>query len=86
MFNDLSWQRILQVAIVIFALVLVPTVIIPAAAELITDGIKWGGETFVDAIRPFSRSGDARLSGLVRLCLYLIFFTLVAKMFFGRRP
>lgn len=81
MFVNLNLRLIAQVAILIFTIVLVPTVIIPAAAELITSGIESAGKTINDVLMPLSRGGEARLKGLVQLCLYLIFITLVVKLF-----
>ncbi len=65
----------------IFAIVLVPTVVIPGAASLITQGINSAGATINDMLRPLSQSGDARLEGLIKLCLNLIFIAILVRFF-----
>lgn len=82
MFNPRVWQII----IIVLAGILVPTVIIPAASELITQGVQSAGSTINEILRPLSQRGDARLEGLVRLCLYLIFITVVVRFIIGRKP
>jgi hypothetical protein len=81
MFANLNWRWIIQGAIIIFILVLVPTVIIPGAAKLITSGIESVGVTIHDILSPLSRGGEDRLKGLVQLCLYLVFITVIVKIF-----
>jgi hypothetical protein len=72
-------------AIILFAIVLVPTVIVPATASLIVQGINSAGATINDMLRPLSQSGDARLEGLIKLCLNLIFIAILVRFFVTRR-
>ena len=72
-------------AIILFAIVLVPTVVIPGAASLITQGINSAGSTINDMLRPLSQSGDARLEGLIKLCLNLIFIAILLRFIATRR-
>ena len=71
-------------AIILFAIVLVPTVVIPGAASLITQGINSAGTTINDMLRPLSQSGGARLEGLIKLCLNLIFIAILVRFFVRR--
>ena len=64
MFSSSVWRIVL----IIFTLVLVPTVIIPGTAGLITDGIN----SFSGHIRKVL-GATGNLEGLVQLCLYLVF-------------
>ncbi len=72
-------------AIILFAIVLVPTVVIPGATSLIIDGIDSAGETINDMLQPLSQSGDAKLEGLIKLCLNLIFIVILVRFFVARR-
>ncbi len=72
-------------AIILFAIVLVPTVVIPGATSLIMDGIDSAGETINDMLQPLSQSGDAKLEGLIKLCLNLIFIVILVRFFVARR-
>ena len=78
--NPWIWQLI----IIILAIAFVP-LIISGTAVLITSVIHSAGETIHSLIRPFSMSGDARLEGVIRLCLYLIAITFLARLLFGNR-
>jgi hypothetical protein len=71
-------------AIILFAVVLVPTVIIPGAASLITQGINSAGDIIEGSLRSLSQSGDARLEGLIKLCLNLIFIAILIRFFVRR--
>ena len=77
MFPPSVWRTIL----IIFTLVLVPTVIIPGTAGLITQGI----DSFSDNIREIL-GATGNLEGLVQLCLYLVFITIIIRFLAGRKP
>ena len=70
--------------IILFAIVLVPTVVIPGAASLITQGINSAGPTINDMLWPLSQSGDAKLEGLIKLRLNLIFIAILVRFFVRR--
>jgi hypothetical protein len=55
-----------------------------ATASLITQGINSAGATINDMLRPLSQSGDAKLEGLIKLCLNLIFIAILARFFIRR--
>jgi hypothetical protein len=42
------------------------------------------GESITSLFRPFTLSGDARLEGLISLCLYLIIITFLFRFLFRR--
>ena len=69
------WRTIL----IIFTLVLIPTVIIPGTAGLITQGI----DSFSGHIREIL-GATGNLEGLVQLCLYLVFITVVVRFLIGK--
>jgi len=75
MFPPSVWRTIL----IIFTLVLVPTVIIPGVAGLITQGI----DSFSGHIRQVL-GATGNLEGLVQLCLYLVYLTVVMRFLIGK--
>jgi len=56
-----------------------------ATASLITQGINSAGATINDMLRPLSQSGDARLEGLIKLCLNLVFIAILVRFIATRR-
>jgi hypothetical protein len=77
--NPWIWRLI----IVVLAVALMP-VIVSGTATLIANGIQAVGQGIHSLFKPLSMSGDARLEGLIRLCLYLISITLLVRFLFGR--
>ena len=75
---------ILRLIIIILAVAFVP-IIVSGTASLITSAIHSVGGGIFSLFEPFSRSGDARLEGIIKLCLYLVAITLIARFLFGRR-
>ena len=73
-----------RIIITILAIAFIP-LIVTGTAALVTSGIHSIGESVHALLRPLSMSGDARLDGVIRLCLYLIAITLLARILFGRR-
>jgi len=78
--NPWVWRLI----IILLAIAFVP-LIVGWTADLISYGIMSASEGFRDLLRPLSSSGDARLEGVIRLCLYLIAITLLFQFLFGKR-
>ena len=76
---NLAWRIVIFIVAIILSLIVVPFV-----ASLATNAISFLGENITALFRPFTLSGDARLEGLVTLCLYLVFFVILLK-FFARR-
>lgn len=73
-----------RIIIIILAVAFIP-IIISGTASLISSGIHGVGQSIHSLLRPLSQPGDARLEGIIRLCLYLISITLLARFLFGRR-
>jgi hypothetical protein len=42
------------------------------------------GESITSLFRPFTLSGDARLEGLIKMCLYLIVITFLIRFLLRR--
>lgn len=78
--NPWVWRAI----IIILAMAFIP-IIISGTAALVTSGIHGVTQGIHSLLSPFSMTGDERLEGLLRLCLYLITITLLARFLFGRR-
>ena len=78
--NPWIWRLI----ILILAIAFVP-LIISGTASLISSGIHSAQEAIHTLIIPLSEPGEERLKGIIRLCLYLIAITLLARVLFGRR-
>jgi hypothetical protein len=70
---------ILRLIIIVAAIALVP-VIISGASSLVTSGIYSVGESVNSLLRPLSLSGEARLQGIIKICLYLIAVTFLVKV------
>ena len=74
----------LRIIIIILAFAFVP-LLVSAVASLVTSGIYSIGESVNSLLRPLSQGGEARLEGVIRICLYLIFITLLIRFVFGRK-
>jgi len=75
---------VLRLIIIIAAIALVP-VIVSGAASLVSSGIYSIGESVNSFLWLLSQGGEARLEGVIRICLYLIFITLLIRFLFGRK-
>ena len=75
---------ILRLIVIILAVAFVP-ILVSGTASLVTSAIHSVGDGVFSLFEPFSRSGNARLEGIVKLCLYLVVITLIARFLFGRR-
>ena len=78
--NPWVWRLV----VIILAVAFLP-IIVSGTATMVTKAVEGVGETINSLIRPLSMRGDARLEGLIRLCLYLISITLLIRFLFGRR-
>jgi len=72
--NPWIWRAI----IILLAVAFVP-LIVSAVASLVTQGIHSVTESVQYALKPLSQSGEPRLQGIIKLCLYLITTTLLVK-------
>jgi hypothetical protein len=75
---------ILRIIIIILAIAFLP-LMVSGTASLVTGGIHSVSEGIHSLLRPLSMSGDAKLEGVIRLCLYLIVIMLLARFMLGGR-
>ena len=73
-----------RIIIIILAIAFVP-IIVSGTASLITSGIQEFGESIHAIFRPLSMRGEAKLKGIIELCLYLVSITFIIKFLFGGR-
>ena len=76
--NPLIWRII----IIILAVAFVP-MIVAGTASLIASGIQGVTVAVGNLFKPFSLTGQARLEGLIRLCLYLVIITIIFRVLLG---
>ena len=72
-----------RVIAAILAIAFLPLVV-SGTASLVTSAIHGVAAGFQDLLRPFSMSGEARLEGIIRLCLFLIAITFLVQVLFKR--
>ena len=72
-----------RIVIVLLAIALIP-IIVQGTTSLISSGIEVFSQNIHDLFEPLSKSGEKRLLGIIRLCLYLISITLLARFLLGR--
>jgi len=77
-------RRVVLLLIAGLAVALVP-LIIKGIARLTVRGINAVSNGIESLIHPLSMTGDARMEGIIQLCLYLIVATLIVSGLFGRR-
>jgi hypothetical protein len=75
---------ITRIIILILAVPLVP-IIVNGTAKIITNSIQATQKGVIGLLSPVGMSGQAGLEGAIRLGLYLIVVTLIARFFFSRR-
>jgi hypothetical protein len=76
--NPWIWRMV----IIILAIAFVP-IIVSSTASLITSGIHEVGESIHSILRPLSMRGEAKLKGIIELCLYLVSVTILIRFLFG---
>jgi len=76
---NLVWRIVIFIVAIILVLIIVPVV-----ASLATNAVSFMGESITSLFRPFTLSGEARLEGLISLCLYLIIITFLFRFLFRR--
>ena len=76
---SLAWRIIIFIVALILAVI-----IIPVAASLITNAVNFMGESITAMFRPFALSGEDRLQGLIKLCLYLVVITFLIRFLLRR--
>jgi hypothetical protein len=76
---NLAWRIVIFIVALILSFIIVPVV-----ASLATNAVSFMGESITSLFRPFTLSGEARLEGLISLCLYLIIITFLFRFLFRR--
>jgi len=76
---NLAWRIVLFIVALILVLIIVPVV-----ASLATNVVSFMGESITALFRPFTLSGEARLEGLIKMCLYLIIITFLIRFLLRR--
>jgi uncharacterized protein involved in outer membrane biogenesis len=76
---NLAWRIVIFIVAIILVLIIVPVV-----ASLATNAVSFMGESITSLFRPFTLSGDARLEGLIKMCLYLIVITFLIRFLLRR--
>jgi len=77
-----SW--IVRAIIIILAIAFLP-VLVMGTAKLISNGINAVDHAIHSVFLPFAMPGEAKLQGVIKLCLYLISITFLIKILFGTR-
>ena len=74
---------ILRIIIIILAVAFIP-IIVTGTANLVTNGIQAAGQGIHSLLKPLCVSGEARLEGIIKLCLYFVIIVLLVRFVFGR--
>ena len=72
---------IIRIIVILLAVAFLP-VIVSGTANLISGAIQSTGQVIQGLFAPFSMRGDAKLEGVIRLCLYLIAIMLLGRVIF----
>jgi hypothetical protein len=75
-----SWTT--RIIIIILVIAFLP-ILINLVSQLAVQGINATTQGIKSLFDPFSMSGDARLAGVIKLCLYLIAITFLVRFLFG---
>jgi hypothetical protein len=67
-----------------FVALIVSSIMVPTVANLTVKVIRYFRETITRVLDPLTLSGDARLEGLISLCLYLVIITLLVRFIIRR--
>ena len=78
---ELNWKTRLALSVVAL---IVSSIMVPTVANLTVKGIRYFRETIARVLAPLTLSGNARLEGLISLCLYLIIITLLVRFIVRR--
>jgi hypothetical protein len=73
-----SWTT--RIIIIVLAIAFLP-ILINLVSQLAVQGINAATQGIKGLFDPFSMSGDAKLGGIIKLCLYLIAITFLVKYF-----
>ena len=72
-----------RIIVIGFALAFIP-LIVKGIAALTVRGVHAISRGIESLLGPLSMTGDARMEGLIQLCLYLVVITLLVKAFRGK--
>jgi len=73
----------IRLIVIILAIAFVP-LIVSGVSALVVDAIHGVSHGINSLFAPLSKTGEPRLEGLIRLCLYLITITLLVRFLLGR--
>jgi hypothetical protein len=75
----------LAMRIVIFIVALILSfIVVPVVAYLVTNAVSFMGESITNLFRPFTLPREARIQGLIELCLYLVTITFLIRFLLRR--
>ncbi|MDY6989623.1 MAG: hypothetical protein SWQ30_16370 [Thermodesulfobacteriota bacterium] len=73
----------IRLIVIILAIAFVP-LIVSGVSALVVDAIHGVSHGINGLFAPLCKTGEPRLEGLIRLCLYLITVTLLVRFLLGR--
>jgi hypothetical protein len=76
-----SWTG--RIIMVILAIAFIP-LLASVVSQLVVQAVNAGIQGITSLFDPFSMSGDARLGGVIKLCLYLVAGTFLLKYLLRR--
>lgn len=84
---DFFWRTMRRPLILRFMIaglaLLITIVFVPMAASFVVRLIQSIGGGIISLFDPIFQSGEARLEGIIRLCLYFIIITFLVRFMFG---
>ena len=75
-----SWMT--RIIIIILVIAFLP-ILINLVSQLAVQGINAASQGIKGLFDPFSMSGDAKLGGVIKLCLYLVAITFLVRFLLG---
>ena len=78
---ELNWKMRLVLG---FVALIVSSIMVPTVASLTAKVIRYFRETITRVLAPLTLSGDARVEGIVSLCLWLVIITLLIRFIIRR--
>lgn len=76
---NLAWRIVIFIVALILSFIVVPVV-----ASLVTNAVSFMGESITDLFRPFTLPREARMQGLIELCIYLVTITFLIRFLLRR--
>ena len=76
---NLAWRIVIFIVALILSFIVVPVV-----ASLVTNAVSFLGESITALFRPFTLPREARMQGLIELCIYLVTITFLIRFLLRR--